>query len=280
MEYITLHNGVKMPLVGFGTVDMFDDVCINAVAGAIVNGYPMIDAAHMYKNEAEVGKGIKLGLEKAGKKREDIFIVSKVNDKFTSYEKTWEAVKKSLENLQTDYLDLYLVHEPYPEATEMYRALEEAYEQGLLRAIGISNFNRLGYDRFCKQVKILLMINQIESNVFYPQNDFKKYMAEKGTCAEAWAPLSAGLGDIAGNEILTRIAGKYGKSNAQIALRYLVQSGTPVIPRSKNSERQKANLDLFDFVLTVDEMAEISTIDGGRTFRDWMEEWDAAEANK
>lgn len=280
MEYITLHNGIKMPLVGFGTVDMFDDVCVQAVADAIVNGYPMIDAAHMYKNEAEVGNGIKLGLERAGKKREHLFIVSKVNSEFTSYEKTWEGIRKSLENLQTDYLDLYLVHEPYPEATEMYRALEEAYEQGLLRAIGISNFNRLGYDRFCEQVKIIPMINQIESNVFYPQNDFKKYMAEKGTRAEAWAPLSSGLGDIAGNTILTEIAAKYGKSNAQVALRYLVQSGTPVIPRSKNPERQKANLNLFDFTLTEDEMAEISTIDGGKTFHDWMEEWDAAEAAK
>lgn len=280
MEYITLRNGVKMPLVGFGTVSIFDDECIEAVANAIVNGYPMIDAAHMYRNEAEVGKGIKLGLERSGKKREDLFIVSKVNDRFTSYEKTWEGVKKSLENLQTDYLDLYLVHEPYPEAVEMYRALEEAYEQGILRAIGISNFNQLGYDRFCAQVKIIPMINQIESNVFYPQNAFKAYMAEKGTCAEAWAPLSSGMGDIAGNEILTKIAGKYGKTNAQIALRYLVQSGTPIIPRSSKPERQKQNIDLFDFALTEEEMAEISTIDGGKTFHDWMEEWDAAEAAK
>lgn len=280
MEYITLRNGVKMPLVGFGTVSIFDDVCIESVANAIVNDYPMIDAAHMYRNEAEVGKGIALGLERSGKKREDLFIVSKVNDPFRSYEKTWEGIRKSLENLQTDYLDLYLVHEPYPEAVEMYKALEEAYEQGIVRAIGISNFNKTGYDKFCEQVNIIPFVNQIESNVFFPQNEFKAYMAEKGTVGEAWAPLSSGMGDVQGNEILTKIAAKHGKTNAQVALRYLVQSGTPIIPRSSNPERQKQNLNIFDFALTAEEMAEIGTIDRGKTFHDWMDEWNAEGWNK
>ena len=158
--------------------------------------------------------------------------------------------------------------------------LEEAYEQGIVRAIGISNFNKTGYDKFCEQVNIIPFVNQIESNVFFPQNEFKAYMAEKGTVGEAWAPLSSGMGDVQGNEILTKIAAKYGKTNAQVALRYLVQSGTPIIPRSSNPERQKQNLNVFDFALTAEEMAEIGTIDRGKTFHDWMDEWNAEGWNK
>ena len=278
MQAITLRNGVAMPLIGFGTVKLFDEVCEAAVCSAMENGYRMIDCAHMYGNEDTVGRGIARGLAATGLKREDLFLVSKVNDRFTSYEKTKEGVRLSLKQLGTDYLDLYLIHEPYPEAAEMYRALEEDYEAGLLRAIGISNFNETGYLRFLEQVRIPPMVNQIECHPLHQQLAFQQLMAEHGTVAEAWAPFGSGNAGVGENETLIAIGEKYGKTPHQVVLRYDVQCGIPAIPRSSNPGRQQQNIAVFDFELTGEEMAAIRALDTGRTLYDWMEDWNRANS--
>lgn len=173
-----------------------------------------------------------------------------------------------------DYIDLFLIHEPYEESLEMYDALKEAYTAGRIRAIGISNFNRRHYDKFIEACGIIPAINQIESHVFYPHLEFKDYLETHGTKTEAWAPFSSGKRNVAENEILIRIGAKYEKTANQIALHYLLQNGIAVIPRSTNKERMKQNLDIFDFELTQDDIEQIQLLNGGHSLYDWMADWE------
>lgn len=269
MDFFTLLNGNKIPSVGFGTVGIFDEECINSVCKAIETGYRLLDCAQMYKNEKSVGQGIK----KSGIKRKELFITSKVCRPNDSYEKTKISIEKSLENMQLDYFDLYLIHEPYEKSLEMYEAITEAYEKGLVKAIGISNFNKRRYDEFIRECKIIPMVNQIESHVFYQQLDFVKYLHSKGTVVQAWGPLAQGKNDIFKNQTLLGISHFYGKTVSQVALRYLVQNEICVIPKSSKEERMKQNLDIFDFDLTASEIDLIKKLDLNKSLSDWTSEW-------
>lgn len=265
MEFVKLNNGIAMPLVGFGTWDLRGPACVTAVEQAIACGYRLIDTAQMYGNEREVGQGIR----RSGIDRADIFLTTKVCRPNNSYRGTQKAVEDSLRALGTDYIDLYLIHEPYAQAPEMYRALEEAYRAGKLRAIGVSNFNAQQYEQLLQSCVIVPAVNQVEAHVYFQQNELQSVLEAHGTYMEAWSPLTAGKRDLFHDPALTRIGQKYGKSPAQAALRYLVQRGITVIPKSAHEERMRANLALFDFVLSPEDMAQIGRLNEGCTLFGW-----------
>ncbi|MCQ2586896.1 MAG: aldo/keto reductase [Treponema sp.] len=270
MEYTTLNNGLLMPVIGFGTVGLNDDAGEKIIIEAIQSGYEMIDTAKMYGNEKIVGKAIK----QCGIAREKLFITTKLNEPYNSYELAKNGIEQSLEDLQLDYIDLFLIHEPYTNALEMYKALCEAFEKGIIKAIGISNFNIRRYKEFIKECQIIPAVNQIESNVFYPQLELVKLMKENGTLAEAWSPFASGKKSINDNIILCEISSKYDKTPNQIALRYLIQNGIMAIPKSTNLQRIKQNLDIFDFELSQIDMDIIKTLDGKKSFASWMKDWE------
>ena len=270
MKDIILNNGVEMPCIGFGTVGIKGESGIELIKQAIHIGYRMIDTAHMYGNEKEVGRAVK----ESEVARSNLFITTKLNQVFHSYTLAKEGIEQSLENMQLDYIDLYLIHEPYAQAQEMYRALEEYYEKGLIRAIGISNYSKRKYDAFLKTCHIVPAINQIESHVYYPQLALKEYMETKGTKTQAWAPLAGGKKDIGKDSVLQKIGEKYNKTSYQVALRYLIQNEIIVIPKSHKIERIKSNMEVFDFVLTQQEMAIISSLDTKETLYEWMKVWE------
>lgn len=267
MEYITLNNGIRMPLVGLGTWDLRKEECIDIVSTAIQSGYRLVDTAQMYGNEKEVG----LGIRKSGVPREELFLTTKLYRISDSYEKAKKAIRTSMQNLQVDYIDLLLLHEPYVQGPQMYRALEEAYEEGLVKAIGISNYNETWYEEFIKNCTILPAVNQVEAHVFFQKQNLQELLRKHGTAMQAWSPLAQGIGNIMNQPILTSIGKKHDKSPAQIALRFLVQSGISVIPKSKHPHRLLENIDLFDFTLTEDEMREIRMVDTNKTLFPWTE---------
>lgn len=273
MEYIKLNNGVQMPLAGMGMWDSRGEECEKAVEDAIACGYRLIDTAIMYKNEREVGNAIQNAMKHTGVSRKELFITSKLYNHCNSYEKAKAAIEESLETMQLDYMDLFLVHEPYEASLEMYRALCDAYEKGLVRAIGISNFNRRRLDLFLKECGIVPAVNQIESHVFYPQLELVNYMKEKGITAQAWGPLAQGQNNIFTHPVLTEIGSHHKKTASQIALRYLAQNNISVVPKTVKVKRMKENLDIFDFELTNDEMRQISTLNGNKTLSPWTENW-------
>lgn len=267
MESVMLNNGISMPLVGFGTWDLRGSACVAAVEQAVRCGYRLIDTAQMYDNEYEVG----LGLRRSGIDRQSIFLTTKVYRPNNSYQGTQKAIDASLRALGTDYIDLYLIHEPYPEAPEMYRAMQEACRAGKLRAIGISNFNALRYEQFVQSCEIIPAVNQVEAHVFFAQHGLQSVLKQYGTHMEAWSPFAAGRRDVFRNPVLAAIGQRYNKTAAQVALRYLVQRGITVIPKSARAERMRANLDLFDFALSPEDMAQIRTLDAGRTLFGWYD---------
>jgi len=267
MEYITLHNGIQMPAVGYGTWDLRGKECVDCVAKAIHTGYRLIDTAVMYGNEKEVGEGVR----KSGIDREDIFLTTKLDHRYASYEKAKTGIDACLKTLQTDYIDLLLVHEPYAEYISMYRALEEAYAQGKLKAIGVSNINRRLYDNLLSVCKVVPMVNQVESHVYYPQLSFRKYLQEKGTIMESWAPFTEGRRRIFQEPVLEETACKHQKTVGQIALKYLSQNGIIVIPKTAKEERMKENISLFDFSLDETDMHRIAKLDGGKSLFGWYE---------
>ena len=266
MKKIVLNNGINMPCIGFGTYDIKGERGVELIKTAIDIGYTMIDTAHMYENEKEVGEAIKISKVP----REDIFITTKINSPFASYKKAKEGIELSLKNMQLDYIDLYLVHEPYDEGLEMYKAMSEYYERGIIRAIGISNYSRRKYDVFIERCGIIPAVNQIESHVYYPQLELVEHMKNHGTKVQAWAPLAGGDKNIENETILIDIAKKYRKTPYQIALRYLIQNGIAVIPKSHNIERIKSNFDIFDFNLSADDIKMIKNLDGKETLYEWM----------
>lgn len=267
MEYITLHNGVQMPLVGLGTWDLRGQECIDTVEKAIQLGYRLIDTAQMYDNEKEVG----LGIKKSGIPRNEICISTKIYRISNSYEKAKKAIETSLRNLQVDYLDFVFLHEPYVQGPQMYQALEEAYQEGKIRAIGISNYNEEWYQTFLKECSIVPAINQVEAHVYHQKWELQEVLKQHGTAMQAWAPLAQGIGNIIAQPVLISIGKKYQKTPAQIALRFLVQRGISVIPKSKHEHRLLENINIFDFQLTIEEMQEIRKLDTQKTLFAWTE---------
>ena len=265
MEYQTLHNGIAMPMIGFGTWDVRGKEGEQILREALETGYRLIDTAQMYDNEEIVGKAVR----ESGIPRSDIFVTTKLSRPCATEEETARSISSSLQRLGLDYVDLLLIHEPYRTSITMYRVMEEAYDQGLARAIGISNFQSAPYRELLQSCRIVPMVNQIESHVYYMQLDQKDLMEQAGTKMQAWASFTEGRKPIFADPLLNEIARRYGRTAGQIALRYQVQNGIMVIPKTSHRERMEENIDLFDFVLTDEDMRRLSTLDQGRSLFNW-----------
>lgn len=262
MKYVTLNNGVKMPLEGFGVFQIPDEqVCENAVSDAIKSGYRLIDTAAAYMNEEAVGRAI----AKSSVPREELFVVTKLWVQDAGYEKAKQAFETSLEKLGMDYLDLYLIHQPMGDYYGAWRAMEELYKEGKVRAIGVCNFYPAVLADFCETVDVIPAVNQVELHPFFAQENALENMREYGVTPMAWGPLAEGKHGIFTHPVLTAIGEKYGKSAAQIALKWNVQRNVVIIPKSTHIERMEQNMDIWDFELTADEMAEISNLDLGKS---------------
>lgn len=262
MEYVTLNNGVQMPLEGFGVFQVPDAaVCEQAVLDAIASGYRLIDTAAAYGNEEAVGKAV----AKCGVPREELFITTKLWVQDASYEGAKQAIETSLQKLGLSYLDLYLIHQPMGDYTGAYHAMEEAYKAGKLRAIGVCNFypNRLA--DFCETVKVIPAVNQVELHPFFQQESALTLMKEYGVHPEAWGPFAEGNHGIFTHPVLTEIGKKYGKTAAQVALRWNVQRGVTVIPKSVHKERMEQNFAIWDFQLSQEDMDAIAKLDIGHS---------------
>lgn len=261
MEYVTLNNGVKMPMLGYGVYQTPPEETKRCVLDAIRTGYRSIDTAQAYGNEDGVGNA----LSKCGLPREEFFITTKVWISNAGYEKAKASIEESLKKLQSSYIDLLLIHQPFGDYYGSYRAMEEAYKAGKVRAIGVSNFYP---DRFIDLnhfAEVKPAVNQVETHVFQQQKVIKEYLKKSGTQIESWGPFAEGKNDYFNNPVLKEIGVGYGKSVAQVALRFLIQSGVVVIPKSTHKERMEENFNLFDFELTADEMARIEALDGGES---------------
>ena len=261
MEYVKLSNGVKMPMIGYGVYQVDPAECERCVSDALRVGYRMIDTAQAYHNEEGVGAAI----AKSGIPREELFIVSKVWISNYGYEKAKASIDESLRKLGTDYIDLMLLHQPFCDRYGAYRALEEAYKEGKLRAIGVSNFYPDHFIDLASNVEIPPMVNQVETHVFDQQIQAQKYMEEFGCQIMSWGPLAEGRNNFFTNPVLEAIGKKYGKSVAQVALRWLTQRGVIIIPKSVHIERMEQNLNILDFTLSDEDMAEIAKLDTGKS---------------
>lgn len=262
MEFTTLNNGIKMPMEGFGVFQVPDpSVCEQAVLDAIESGYRLIDTAASYGNEEPVGAAI----QKCGVPREELFITTKLWVQDASYEGAKKAVEASLKKLGLDYLDLYLMHQPMGDYYGAYRAMEELHKEGVLRAIGVCNFYPHILADFCETVTVTPAVNQVELHPFFQQEDALELMKEYGVQPEAWGPFAEGKHGIFTHPVLSEIGKKYGKSAAQTALRWNVQRGVVVIPKSVHKERMEQNLDIWDFSLSEEDMKEISGLDIGHS---------------
>ena len=262
MEYVTLNNGVKMPLEGFGVFQVPDPAqCEQAVLDAIESGYRLIDTAAAYMNEKAVGEAIK----KCGVPREELFITTKLWVQDATYEGAKKAIQTSLDNLGLDYLDLYLIHQPLKDYVGAYRAMEEAYKEGKLKAIGVCNFYPARLADLCETVEVMPAVNQVELHPFFQQENALAVMKEYGVVQEAWGPFAEGNHGIFTHPVLTKIGDKYGKSAAQVALRWNVERGVVVIPKSVHKDRMEQNMNIWDFNLTDEDMAEIAKLDLGHS---------------
>ena len=262
MEYTTLNNGVKMPKAGFGVYQVNKEECERVVMDAIKAGYRLIDTAQSYFNEEEVGNAIQKAINDGLVKREELFITSKVWIDNYGYEKCKESVLKSMEKLKVDYLDLMLLHQPFADYYGAYRALEELYEEGKLKAIGVSNFYPDRLSDICLfGRKTIPQVNQVETNVFNAQFEAQKNMEQFGVQIEAWAPFAEGRNNMFQNETLKKIGDKYNKSIAQVILRWLMQRNVVVLSKSTLMERIKENINIFDFELSKEDMEEIAKLD-------------------
>lgn len=262
MQYFTLNNGIKIPALGFGVFQVPDPAeCERAVAEALNAGYRLIDTAAAYMNEQAVGAAI----AKSGIPRDQLFITTKLWVQDMSYEKAKDAIDRSLKNLGLDYLDLYLIHQPMGDYYGAYRAMEEAYRAGKLKAIGVCNFYPHVLTDFCETVDIVPAINQVELHPFFAQEKALEVMKEYGVTPEAWGPFAEGQHGIFTHPVLTGIGDKYGKSAAQVALRWNIQRGVVVIPKSVHADRIRQNIDVFDFELTPEDMARICALSLGKS---------------
>ena len=261
MEYVTLNNGIKMPKLGYGVYQTPPADTKKCVLDAIEVGYRSIDTAQAYYNEEGVGAAI----AESRLPREEFFLTTKVWITNAGYEKAKASIKESMEKLQTDYLDLLLIHQPFGDYYGTYRAMEELYKEGKLRAIGISNF---GPDRYLDIEHFSTVkpaVNQIETHVFQQQKTAKKYLEKYGCQIESWGPFAEGRSDMFTNPVLTEIGKHYGKTAAQTALRFLIQSNVVVIPKTVHKDRMKQNFEIFDFTLSPEDMAAIEALDGGES---------------
>lgn len=261
MQTVKLYNGIEMPILGFGVYQIAPEDCERCVSDAISVGYRSIDTAQIYHNEEGVGNAIK----KCGVPRNELFITTKIWVTNAGYEKAKASIEESLRKLQTDYVDLLLIHQPFGDYYGTYHAMEEAYKAGKARAIGVSNFYP---DRFIDIVhfnEIKPAVNQVETHVFCQQTKAQKYIEEYGTHMMSWGPFGEGKNDLFTNETLKAIGEKHGKTVAQTALRFLIQRGVMVIPKSTHKERMIENFNVFDFELTADEMAQITKLDTGKS---------------
>ena len=260
MKNVTLNNGIKMPILGFGVFKIFDDKeCEQCVDEAIKAGYRSIDTAAFYLNEEAVGRGIK----RSGIAREKLFITTKLWVQDAGYENAKRAFEKSLKNLQLDYLDLYLIHWPFGDYYGSWRAMEELYKAGKVRAIVVSNFTSDRLVDLIMNNEVVPAVNQVETHPFYNQLEEKKIMQELKVQMESWGSLSQGKNDIFKNEILSSIGNKYGKSIAQVILRWHIQHGVVVIPKSVHRERIIENYNIWDFQLSEKDMADINSLNTG-----------------
>lgn len=254
MEYLTLNNGMKMPMDGIGTFLLSPDEAEASVSAALQCGYRLIDTANAYVNEKAVGRAV----NKSGVSREDIFLETKL---WPSFYEQRDAVDKTLQRLGTDYIDLLLIHQPAGNYLAGYKLMEKAYKAGKVKAIGLSNFNTRQIQEILSQCEVKPAVLQTEVHPYSQERELKKFLAEEGMVIQAWYPLGHGDKALQQEPVFTELAAKYGKSNAQIILRWHIQSGNIVIPGSKNPEHIKANLDLFDFTLSDEEMERIAAMD-------------------
>ena len=259
MQTIKLNNGVEMPQMGYGVFQVSPQECERCVADALSVGYRMIDTAQAYQNEEGVGNAV----AKCGISREDIFIVSKIWISNFGYERAKKSIDESLRRLRTNYIDLMLLHQPFGDRYGAYRALEEAYKEGKVRAIGVSNFYPNHFIDLCANVDVVPAVNQIETHVFQQQIESRKYMDELGIAHMSWGPLAEGRNGFFTNETLINIGKKYGKTGSQVALRYLLDRGVIIIPKSSRKECMAENFNIFDFKLSQDDMDAILKLDTG-----------------
>lgn len=261
MNEIKLSNGVLMPQMGYGVYQIEPEDCERCVMDAISVGYRMIDTAQAYLNEEAVGKAWR----KSGVRREDLFLVNKVWHSNYGEGQTMKSIDESLRKLQTDYIDLMLLHQPFCDRYGAYRDLEKAYKAGKVRAIGVSNFFPDHLVDLAANMEIAPMVNQVETHVFDQQREARKYMDEIGTHIMSWAPLAEGQNNLFSDPVLTKIGEKYGKTAAQVALRWLLQSDVIIIPKTVYKSRMEENLNLFDFTLDADDMEAIALLDTGHS---------------
>lgn len=258
MQTVELNNGVKMPILGFGVFQVPDPAeCENSVVEAIKAGYRLIDTAASYMNEEAVGKGIK----RSGMPREELFITTKLWVQDASYEGAKQAFETSMQKLGLDYLDLYLIHQPYGDVHGAWRAMEELYKAGRIKAIGVSNFAPDRLMDFMVQHEVVPAVNQVETHPFHQQVEEQQFMVDNKVQIEAWGPFAEGKNDLFHNELLTSIGAKYQKSVAQVVVRWLTQRGVVAIPKSVKPERMAENFNSLDFELSAEDMEAIKTLD-------------------
>lgn len=257
MKFVTLNNGVKMPILGYGVYQVDPKECERCVSDALEVGYRLIDTAQAYYNEEGVGAAI----SSSGIPRKELFLTTKVWITNAGYEKAKASIEESLKKLKTDYIDLLLIHQPIGDYYGTYRAMEEAYEQGILKAIGVSNFYPDRFVDISNFVKVQPAVNQIETHPFQQQKQARKYLDKYHTQIESWGPFAEGRKDLFQNSVLQEVGAKYGKTVAQTVLRFLIQSGVVVIPKSTHKERMQENFNVFDFTLNEDDMQKIQALD-------------------
>ncbi|MGM9521308.1 MAG: aldo/keto reductase [Oscillospiraceae bacterium] len=258
MEYTTLNNGVKIPMLGYGVFRVPEAECRSCVSDALEAGYRLIDTAAAYENEGAVGQAI----ESSGIKREELFITTKLQ-KNGPGRMTMDEFERSMEKLRLDYVDLYLIHQPFGDVYSAWRCLEELYDSGRVRAIGVSNFSSARLTDLMCNNRLAPALNQIEINPFDQKSERVAYMKENGVQPQAWAPLAQGKGNFFENEVLTNIGKKYGKSPAQVALRWQIERGVVAIPKTTKKARMTENIDIFDFSLSDEDMAAIAGLETG-----------------
>ena len=261
MEYVELNNGVKMPMLGYGVYQTPPEETERCVLEAVDVGYRSIDTAQAYGNEEGVGSA----LEKSGLPREEFFLTTKVWISNAGYARTKASIEESLQKLRTSYLDLLLIHQPFGDYYGTYRAMEEAYKAGKVRAIGVSNFYPYRLIDLYHFAEIKPAVNQIETHVFQQQETARKYLKDRGVQIESWGPFAEGKNNFFQNPVLVEIGKRYGKTAAQTALRFLIQSGVVAIPKSTHRERMEENFQIFDFALTEEEMQKIRALDTGES---------------
>lgn len=257
MEKVTLNNGVEMPVLGFGVMQMMGAECEAAVTNAIEAGYRLFDTAELYGNEQAVGTAIK----RSGISRKDFFITTKFGSKEAGYEKTLAAFQKSLSALQFDYIDLYLIHQPFGDIFGSWRAMQELYHEGKIRAIGVCNFLPDRLMDLITNSGFTPAVNQVETHPFHQQNETQQFLQDNNIQMEAWGPFAEGMDGVFTNEVLSAIGVKYNKTVAQVILRWLTQRGVVAIPKSARKERMIENINIFDFKISDEDIQRIQTLD-------------------